>query len=33
MDMIASLTRQVNNGVAFLRRWNGGALTRDLLAD
>jgi LmbE family N-acetylglucosaminyl deacetylase len=25
MDMIASLTEQVNRGVAYLRSWNGGA--------
>ena len=33
MDMIGSLTEQVNRGVAYLRSWNGGTPRQTVFAD
>jgi LmbE family N-acetylglucosaminyl deacetylase len=32
MDLLSRLTQQINNNVAYLRRWNGGAPSQDVFS-
>jgi hypothetical protein len=32
MDLLSTLTQRINNNVAYLRRWNGGAPSHDVFS-